>query len=165
MNVTNFKKLKDFLIGLESRRFNFTKVVSMMDSKKECGTVCCAVGWFPDIFDNCKWVRQITDEDICSIIVDNKQEMYHVAASKVLEIPTEHAKVLFTPFDDDAESIWDGWIYKDKEFEDLDGVIQHICDNAKMKIMPLCGSDASPEDLVDLIDSYMDEYYENIPSF
>ena len=55
MNIENFNKLINFLNNLEKEKFNLSTVVNEYDFINDCGTVCCAVGWFPNIFQNCSW--------------------------------------------------------------------------------------------------------------
>lgn len=44
-----FEKLIQFLDQLSPEKFNFGMVVEDWDAK-DCGTICCAIGWTPAIF-------------------------------------------------------------------------------------------------------------------
>ena len=49
-------KIADFLEELPPEKFNFRDYVS--ESKNDCGTVCCAIGWLPKIFpEDFYWIN------------------------------------------------------------------------------------------------------------
>ena len=55
-------KLADFLDNLPRKQFNFGDVVEKFDEKKNCGTICCAVGWCPTVFPRqWNWITEYGD--------------------------------------------------------------------------------------------------------
>jgi len=58
-NKTRIKRLQalhDFLVALPERKFHFGSYVNEEDEELSCGTVCCAVGWMPNVDPkNWKW--------------------------------------------------------------------------------------------------------------
>lgn len=54
--ISRLTTVADFLQGLNHESFNYSKVVDQWSDDNECGTVCCAMGWFPAIFpEDFKW--------------------------------------------------------------------------------------------------------------
>ncbi len=55
-------KLAKFLRKLPPEKFNYNQIVTNWDSKRNCGTVCCAAGWCPVLFPkNFIWVHRGVD--------------------------------------------------------------------------------------------------------
>lgn len=48
-NVYRFRTLIEFLWQLPAEKFNFRREVEKHD-ERNCGTVCCAIGWTPVVF-------------------------------------------------------------------------------------------------------------------
>lgn len=48
VNRARFLRLIDFLNRLPQEKFDFNEIVEEVEDG--CGTVCCAVGWFPRVF-------------------------------------------------------------------------------------------------------------------
>lgn len=47
--IDRLEPLYTFLEKMDNEKFYFGDFVSEFDEKKECGTVCCALGWMPAI--------------------------------------------------------------------------------------------------------------------
>jgi hypothetical protein len=127
VNKKNFKILIDFLKELPINKFNIVDMVTDYDIDEDCGTVCCAVGWFPAIFPKrCQW--QANGDGL--IFDGGFHWTYSYMASEILQIPRDHATALFNC---EGDYITD--------YEDL----------------PYCHSDATPLDLVNLLEIYMEK--------
>jgi len=102
MNKSNFQKVIDFLKALSTEKFNFEKVITnhKVDNQGHiCGTVCCAVGWFPKIFPGeveWDWDRYCAGQ-ISVRQTNGDGRGYIETAAKMLDISEAHAFVLFTP--------------------------------------------------------------------
>lgn len=60
-----WKKVIKFLENLPPEKFNFNRFVT--ECNNGCGTVCCVVGWFADIFPRSfKWENLSTGKTITS---------------------------------------------------------------------------------------------------
>jgi hypothetical protein len=98
MNKARLVKLAEFLGDLKPEKFNFSNVVSSWDEKNHCGTVCCAIGYTPQLFpEEVEWVADIAP---FWMDVEGKRsgaEGYVEVAAELFDIPPEHAHNLFTP--------------------------------------------------------------------
>ena len=167
MDNKNYKKLMQFLEQLDSKKFNFNQVVTAFNKTKECGSVCCVVGWFPDVFRNCLWFESTPSRiDVKIEIGDTviKKGFVDVAAY-VLDIPKEHASCLFSPYDgiicidEDHDTIdIDGEL-----FESVDDAIVAMCEDAKMKTIQLCNSNAEISDVMEMLEEYYEVYKNDMP--
>lgn len=95
INLDNMDKLIKFLKTLKENQFNFREVVSDSQLDEEdniCGTVCCAVGWFPAIFKEVKW-------DIFGINMGGGLDDFPGIAEVILGIEEDVSEYLFTPYD------------------------------------------------------------------
>lgn len=98
MNKHRIQKIIKFLRKLEPDKFYFPTVIKEHDSTSGtvCGTVCCAIGWFPKIFpDDFIWLPDYRG----SITIKNKHcnlngVFYDIA--KYLEIPMGITMFLFS---------------------------------------------------------------------
>lgn len=89
-----FVKLVEFLEDLPIERFNFAQVVSAFDDQKDCGTVCCAMGWTPRLFpDFVQWSRL----GECLVDAGNQRIAYEQAALILFGIHPDIAIDLFAP--------------------------------------------------------------------
>jgi hypothetical protein len=129
MNVERLRKLEAFLRELKLEQFDFVNVVSQWDSD-DCGTVCCAMGWTPEVFPELvKWgevtsIINITDDP------DAEEDNYKLLAMTIFKISYIHATGLFTP-----------------GYQDLLGP----------NFKPLEG-EATPWEVADLINQYIEVY-------
>lgn len=88
MKTARLWKLARFLRELPPRKFYISLVVSKTDAKRECGTVCCGMGWTPRVFpDLVKWTAgghsiELIDEPgdpyFCSF-VDLAAELFDIS--------------------------------------------------------------------------------------
>lgn len=95
MNIENLDKVISFLKELEEPEFNFGDVVSKFDQQNECGTVCCAAGWFPKIFPEQVFWERIGLSSMTVVTKLNKG--YDRIAAEILDIRSITALRLFTP--------------------------------------------------------------------
>jgi hypothetical protein len=49
-DIERLQKLLDFLKGLKSNQFDYSKYIADTNEEGNCGTVCCAAGWVPEVF-------------------------------------------------------------------------------------------------------------------
>jgi hypothetical protein len=108
MNKARLVKLAEFLWDLEPEKFDFSNVVSAWDEKSHCGTVCCAIGYTPQLFpDDVEWCENCmfgsNSRDVQSKHTD-KVAGYVEVAAELFDIHPEHANNLFTPL-----SLRDPW--------------------------------------------------------
>lgn len=130
INVTNFNKLIAFLRELPSYKFRFDTVVSewkTAPNQAACGTVCCAVGWFPAIFDRVEWRGPGAGQFDLSFKYCTATS-YYCVASRVLKISKACARDLFTPDD------------QTKAHPEL----------------PLCGTEATPDEVADMLGRFIE---------
>jgi hypothetical protein len=81
-------KLIEFLEQLAPSKFNFNDVVT--EYKNECGSVCCAIGWTPNIFpEMVSWRNRD--------VVTKYSQGYIDVAVELFNIDYEWAEDLFTP--------------------------------------------------------------------
>jgi hypothetical protein len=101
MNLENMNKVIEFLRTLEESKFNFRAVVSSQtvdENSHICGSVCCAVGWFPKIFpDTVYWGSTCTEAAYNTHVSTRHTTGYQRVAAEVLDISDHHAVALFTP--------------------------------------------------------------------
>ena len=57
LNVVSLDKIIDFLDKLPTEKFDFLNEV-----RSECGSVACAVGWFPNIFPEVENIRKVASD-------------------------------------------------------------------------------------------------------
>lgn len=96
LNVKRLEKLINFLDQLVPKKFDFSSVVTEVDSAEECGTVCCAMGWTPVVFpDLVKWCEKGYDIEL----VDSKYSRlgYYYVAHRLFGVSTLTALFLFSP--------------------------------------------------------------------
>lgn len=97
VNKKRMLKLIDFLMKLEPEKFDFNDVVADWDENL-CGTVCCAVGWFPEIFPNYAYYIESSVPGVAQISIDGVNEAYFAnAAKEILGISVTVARLLFAP--------------------------------------------------------------------
>lgn len=170
MNIENFNKLIQFLNNLEKEKFNLSTVVNKYDFINDCGTVCCAVGWFPNIFQNCSW-KTYENHDFVDVELNYEEErernnvrgFVNVAAS-LLEIPHLHASCLFSPYEESICISNNGNIdIGGKYCVDYNEAFEIRCKQADMKPLTLCGRDSSPKEFANLLKSYVEAYKEEMP--
>jgi hypothetical protein len=76
IHKSRLEEIARFLYTLPKEKFNIEDFVS--EAEGGCGTVCCAIGWFPQIFPrNFKWVKRepnsiLSDELHVTSVTDNK---------------------------------------------------------------------------------------------
>jgi hypothetical protein len=153
MNIENFNKVISFLEKLEDREFNFQKVITIFNNKLNCGTVCCAVGWFPNIFP-----ERVTWDKTCGstmLALDKEEVGYGDIAAEILDIPRDHASTLFTPWNEDYDPV----DYDEGE----DDYIKERCLDVDMKVLPLCHRDSKPSEVAFLLSEYVQAHQETIP--
>ena len=85
LNVVNLDKITDFLDKLPTEKFDFNEV------RSECGSIACAVGWFPNIFPEVEY----TDVDFRLNSTDGLE--YIEVASYMLNVSEDIARDLFIP--------------------------------------------------------------------
>lgn len=99
-------KLARFLAKLPSKKFNFNTVVDVYNAKRECGSVCCAVGWCPSVFPKeVHWVvtdlwpdgTKSADVELMGKKYREQFFDYEGVASKLFAMRSADAYVLFTP--------------------------------------------------------------------
>ncbi len=98
MNIRRLNKLADFLDKLSAPKFNFENVISAYDGFKECGTVCCAVGWMPVVFPRLvKWDK--TNIGIFTVCLKKDEDIYYFdeVAAEIFDITRDEALELFSP--------------------------------------------------------------------
>ena len=99
MNIEKMNKLIDFLHDLEEDKFEFNEVVAETDGNS-CGTVCCAVGWFPTIFpEETEWYKPVRDGAALKVRIKGEAiGEYDRVAERVLGLPELIAGAQFTPY-------------------------------------------------------------------
>lgn len=92
-----------------------------------CGTICCAVGWFPAIFDEVEW--QAPGTQYYQLRIKNGIGMgYEDIASRILGTSKGIARGLFMPD------------YQTKAHPEL----------------PLCGTEATPDEVADMLSQFIE---------
>lgn len=82
------RKLAAFLRKLKPEAFDFQMLVRHFDEEKQCGTVCCAIGWCPVVFPD-----EITWDDI----TDRLDDSYADISSHLFGLDRKASKILFAP--------------------------------------------------------------------
>lgn len=81
------EKLADFLYDLTSERFKISDWVAswrVEDDGRTCGTVCCAIGWCPEVFpEDWEWrggipYPSLRSEDVCRSVRENIRTFFGV---------------------------------------------------------------------------------------
>lgn len=77
--VRRLKKTITRLNKLDRDKFDYSAFVGEFNQEKECGTVCCVVGWYPKWFpeSNIKWVWGGADISGGRVSVDRRLVNYH----------------------------------------------------------------------------------------
>lgn len=91
MNKPRLQKLIAFLEKLPEDQFDLKTI---RDPLSNCGTIACAVGWCPNIFDEV-YVKWRDDPQRVSIVFPNGQNFYGAQSFFGLDRATAHA--IFTP--------------------------------------------------------------------
>jgi hypothetical protein len=141
MKLDKMKTLIAFLKNLDKSKFDINHIISQYDYKNQCGTVCCAIGWFPAIFpEECQWYES-------ELFIHGKSKIFSKIAHDVLGIPERHADVLFSPFD----------IVKSHDH----------CMKVSMPYITLCDYRSTPLEVAEMLERYVEgmEYVnENLPT-
>ena len=105
MKKQRLLKGADFMDELPRKSFEFSKVVDFYDEEKECGTVCCFMGWTPVIFPHLmEWVRDRHNNWDIKFKDGNPNEIWYGLAADLFNISEHDAYILFTPYDADMWS-------------------------------------------------------------
>jgi hypothetical protein len=138
MHKDKLIKLAEFLWDLEPEKFNFSEVVSDWDEKNHCGTVCCAIGYTPQLFpEEVEWL-ETCESGVYDVARKSSSypEGYIDVASKLFGISTFHADILFTPYSP--------------------GELSHYgTEDFPHKSVTLLGDSATPKEVSQMIRSYI----------
>jgi len=146
MNKVNIDKLIAFLNNLDDKRFNFQQVISKFNKEHNCGTVCCAIGWFPKIFP--ERIGYTFNGDVASLSIDGHVDDYPSIASELLDIPELHCQGLFTPWDEDYEEDYDALPIDEY-------IAGQVSDYDLPTGLVLCDAKSSPKEVAYMLGSYV----------
>lgn len=122
-----FETLIGFLDTLEPEKFYFCAVVGDHDAAG-CGTVCCAIGWTPQLFpDMAEW-GQTTDGDVVVWSKPGMASDYDEVASEIFGLPVETCSHLFAP----------------------------RCQKGVASALPECGLDATPKEVAAMLRKFLE---------
>ena len=162
MNENNMRKMINFLRTLSPHRFDFRQHVMHFepiknDRKNVCGTVCCALGWIPEIYpeENLELRKYALGGHL---VLTNKgqdtptlwEDSFARNAARILGIPEQHILLLFYPIEQQTETPF------------IDGVISKPCAEQLKKAwkfpehVVLNEGDALATDLADTLEQYME---------
>ena len=97
IKLKNFEILIEGLKSLKRREWYFGRLILEYSSKKGCGTVCCAMGWFPRFFPKeMEWYTD-TFDDLNIRIKGKKSWSSSETYSYIFGIPSDHEDFLFNP--------------------------------------------------------------------
>jgi len=107
MKAEKLLKLADFLDKLDDDKFWFGTVVNMWERKEKntCGTVCCAMGWTPQVFpDEVGWraPKNLGNQYDDALYLKNTSDditNYDTIARKIFGISYDEVDFLFSPGD------------------------------------------------------------------
>lgn len=98
MNKDRLLKLAEFLEQLPSESFDFSSFVDSYDQEKECGSVCCAIGWMPKVFpDLCQWKKFTGFSFSIDIVTIGSNHTGFFAAQEIFDIDDDASSYLFCP--------------------------------------------------------------------
>lgn len=125
MDKVKLLKLASFLRELPPKEFNFGDVVTEWDDKRECGSICCAIGWTPKVFpDEVQW-WQGSSVELIDRAGDADAVGYVEVAALLFDISQNDAINLFSPR------------------------------GRPRRGLPPCNADATPCEVADLIELYV----------
>lgn len=97
MNKERLLKLAAFLRELPLEKFDINQVVTSWDFENDCGFVCCAIGWTPQIFPELvAWTGGVGWSSFpLKCCITNEERSYVNIASSLFDIDSEQVTDLF----------------------------------------------------------------------
>lgn len=91
-------KLANFLEKLNPKKFNLSIIAKKDKKNPECGTVCCAIGWMPQVFPRTfKWRLFPWSNQLSVVEIEDEEIEDFDAADKYFGLKGQESSYLFMP--------------------------------------------------------------------
>lgn len=158
-NLERLQKLVIFLKSLDRHQFNYAQYVTKTNATVDCGTVCCAAGWMPEVF---KEDSPFTWEDmiegnylvrVCSLDDESIKELFsekeQAIAKRDITLHAQDVKIM---------------AFFDLSLEQVNALFQGSGFDQFMLKLPITDFASSLPEVIHLFETYVEKHVQASPN-